>query len=177
MVVATCRPFDASLFIGLVAAVLIRQVGVPLNSFLLGTNRVRPQFVATVIRSVFLYGLLPLTMGGFGMAGIGASMVVAELGTAIYLVIVLHQLFREYGWSWQLRGPLLAGAQAVVSVCCLGAVLLTEASPMICVGCAVAAHCTFFILQIRSLPLEAVARAYHCATVGLQLFRRAADRA
>lgn len=170
-------PFDTSLFIGLVAAVLIRQVGAPLQYFLLGTNRVRPQFTATAIRAVVLYGSLPLAITRLGLAGVSVSMAAAEACAAAYLAGVMRQAFREYGQAFQPQGPSLAAAQALVAVACLGGVLATPVSPLLCVGAALAAHAVLLGLQIRLLPAELITRAIRHTTLSLRGVRGGASRA
>jgi hypothetical protein len=161
-------PFDASLFIGLVAGVLIRQVGLPLHYFLLGTNRVRPQFVATAIRATVVYGSLPFAIAWLGLTGVSVSIVAAEGCTAAYLTAVMRQAFRDYGRAFQPQGPLLAAAQAIVAVACLGGVLATPASPSVFVGAALAAHAMLLMLQIRTVPAELISRAVRHMTLGLR---------
>jgi hypothetical protein len=165
-------PFDATLFIGLVAAVLGRQVGVPFHFFLHGTNRVQPQFLATVLRTAVLYGSLPFMIGMLGLAGVGASMACAEFSAAVYFAVVVDRAFREYGGSLRRRSTVLAGAQAAVAVCCLGAVLLANATPWLCVGLALVAHAVLFRLQLRSLPRSLVVRAVGHVSLGIRRLRR-----
>jgi hypothetical protein len=165
-------PFDAMLFIGLVAAVLIRQVGVPLHYFLHGTNRVRPQLVATAIRATVLYGSLPLAIAHLGLAGVGVSMVAAEACAAAYFIGAMRQAFQDYGVTFRPQGPILAVGQALVAITCLGAVLGTPASPVACVGAALVAHAMLLGLQIRTLPADLLAMAIRRTTLGLRQARR-----
>jgi hypothetical protein len=170
-------PFDPLLFIGLVAAVLIRQVGVPLQYFLLGTNRVRPQFMATAIRAVVLYGSLPLAIARLGLAGVSVSMVAAEACTAAYLTGVMRQAFQDYGKAFPPQGPILAAGQALVAIACLGGVLATTASPLLCVGTALAAHTMMLGLQIRTLRIDLISKVVRHVMLGLRGARGGAGRA
>jgi hypothetical protein len=170
-------PFDPLLFIGLVAAVLIRQVGVPFHYFLHGTNRVRPQFFATTIRTIVLYGSLPLLITRLGLVGVSVSMVVAEICTATYFIGVTRQAFQEYGKVFSPQGPILAAGQALVAIACLGGVLATTASPLLCVGTALAAHTMLLGLQIRTLRIDLISKVVRHAMLGLHGARGRTGRA
>ncbi|MCE2725691.1 MAG: hypothetical protein LW698_02795 [Planctomycetaceae bacterium] len=170
-------PFDTWLFVGLVAAVLIRQVGVPFHCFLHGTNRVRQQFVATAVRASVLFGTLPLAINRLGLSGISTAMVAAEICTAAYLLVVVRQAFREYGQPLQLISPILAAAQTLGAVACLGGALASPVGSHACVGAAIAAHTVLLGLQLRSLPAELISAVITHTSIGLSRTRRRTGRA
>jgi hypothetical protein len=160
-------PFDARLFIGLAAAVLARQVGTPLQYFLLATNRVQPQLMASAIRVGVLFGLLPVAIKGFGFPGVGAAIAAAEVSGLVYLASVTVRLFPEYGGQLPLRGVWLASGHVAVTVATLTAVLGLGAPRWPCLVGAAMAHGALLIAQVRSLPPELIARAARMAGLGV----------
>ena len=159
-------PFDGPLFIGLAAAVLARQVGAPLQYFLLATNRVQPQLMASAIRVGVLFGLLPMAIAGIGFAGVGAAIAVAELSALVYLAAATVRLFPEYGGRLSLRGVWLASGHAAVAVATLVAVLEFNAPRWACLSAAALAHGVLLIAQVRSLPPELIGRVVQAVGLG-----------
>jgi hypothetical protein len=159
-------PFDAMLCVGIIVAVLIRQVGVPLHYFLFGTNRVRAQFNAAAIRAAALYGALPGCIAAMGLSGVGVAMAAGEACCVAYFAVVTAGVFREIGGELSPRSGWLAAGQVIVSLACLGAVLVMNGPPVACVGLAVAAHAVLLVLQLRRLPGSVFAGLAAAASAG-----------
>ncbi|MDZ4688737.1 MAG: hypothetical protein SH850_26995 [Planctomycetaceae bacterium] len=159
-------PFDVPLFIGLVVAVLVRQVGMPLQYFLLATNRVRPQFTASAIRVVVLYGFLPVTIPWMGLGGVGAALVVAEVCCTFYLVTATSRSFVECGGTLEPRSIHLASSHALIAAAAISGVLLVGGSQIVCIGSALVAHGIVLGLQIRRLPSHLIVRAIRAGSLG-----------
>lgn len=151
-------PFEPLFFIGLVAAVLVRQVGMPLQYFLLATNRVRPQFIASAIRAAALYASLPVLIPWLGLVGVGTAMVVAEACCAGYLAVVTRRAFLECGGTLPPWGARLATAHVVVAVAALFGVMVVRHHAMVWLASALAAHVVILGLQIRQFPPDIVLR-------------------
>lgn len=151
-------PFDSILFTGLVAAVLVRQIGMPLQCFLLATNRVHPQFISSVIRSAVLYGSMPVFIARLGLGGIGAAVATAEACCAFYLLIVTRRCFVECGGRLPQRGIELAAAHVLTAVLVLWGVLVVGGSAPLWLGAAVVAHSMILIAEIRRIPQELASR-------------------
>jgi hypothetical protein len=104
-------------------------------------------------------------------------MVVAEICTATYFIGVTRQAFQEYGKVFSPQGPILAAGQALVAIACLGGVLATTASPLLCVGTALAAHTMLLGLQIRTLRIDLISKVVRHAMLGLHGARGRTGRA
>jgi O-antigen/teichoic acid export membrane protein len=151
-------PFDAMLCVGIIVAVLVRQVGGPLHHFLYGTNRVRAQFNAAAIRAAALYGSLPACIAAMGISGVGVAMAAGESCCVAYFAVVTAKVFRELGGAIPSRSSLLATAQVLVSLACLVAVLVMKGPAFVCVALAAAAHAVLLVLQLRRLPASLLSR-------------------
>lgn len=151
-------PFDAVLCVGIIVAVLVRQVGGPLHYFLFGTNRVRAQFNAAAIRAAALYGSLPACIAAMGISGVGVAMAAGEACCVAYFAVVTAKVFRELGGVLSPRSGWLATGQVLVSLACLVAVLVMNGPAVACVALAAAAHALLLLLQLRRLPASLLSR-------------------
>jgi hypothetical protein len=75
-----------------------------------------------------------------------------------YFAVVTAKVFRELGGAMSSRGGWLATGQVLVSLACLGAVLVMNGPAVACVALAVAAHAVLLVLQVRRLPASLLAR-------------------
>ena len=144
--------FDAAVFVALAAAVLIRQVGMPFQLFLIATNEVGSQFKATCLRAFFVAaGVASLAAVG-GAAGIAAALALAEAGVLGFAYLATTASFRQYDGS---LGRLQAGF-ALAHVCTSVVVMFatyrfTISSYFVC-AIGMAAHAVIAIAQLRTVP-------------------------
>jgi O-antigen/teichoic acid export membrane protein len=88
--------FDASVFIALAAAVLVRQLGMPFQLFLIATNRVRSQFTATCLRAGILGAGVAVLAPTGGAAGIATGLLLAETVVSGYAFAATAADFKRY---------------------------------------------------------------------------------
>lgn len=88
--------FDPGVFVALAAAVLVRQVGMPFQLFLIATNRVRSQFITTCLRACVLAVGVAALAASWGAAGLAAALAVAEVAVLAYASFAAARAFRRY---------------------------------------------------------------------------------
>ena len=71
--------FDRSLFGWLAAAVVVRTLAAPMQTYLTGINHLRALIVSSLVRATLTVGGVLMFSHTFGLAGVGAALFAAEL--------------------------------------------------------------------------------------------------
>ena len=144
--------FDPVVFVALAAAVLVRQVGMPFQLFLIATNEVASQFKATCLRAfIVAAGVASLAAVG-GAAGIAAALALAEAAVLGFAYLATTASFRQYDGS---LGRLQAGfalAHVCTSVVVMFATYRFAISSYVVCAIGMAAHAVIAIAQLRTVP-------------------------
>lgn len=145
-------PFEPAVFIPLVAAVLVRQVGMPFQLFLIATNRVRSQFTANCLRAgILTVGVAVLAPSG-GATGIVVALALAEAAVMGYAFAATVVDFKRYDGSLGGGQAGLALLHVITAVLVMFVTYRPGASAALpcTIGCLV--HLGIIVIQARSVP-------------------------
>lgn len=145
--------FPSVLFLMLAIGVLIRQWQSPMAMLLFSANRLRPQGMASAMRTIWLLGALVI---GYSItndiAVAGLAVLISELAGAVAILVSTRSFIAEMQGTMPAMIAGLAASQVAITAANGACYLAAPASPLLIVGVSFVLHIVFAFAQWRALP-------------------------